>query len=138
MNVLPPPPFVANQSAGYLGYYCRQHLPVTFDLVNLDGTWPAIWLGWKGTTRTFRLFEEKLEGQSVHPSQWRVFCRFLELIALGVNSGVYHDQSGVFVIYDAQQLEKPEFPIRIARVISHGKSKERSFTREQFDEWLTG
>lgn len=48
LDVLPPHPFDPKRSAGYLGYYTRhytrRYLGEVFDLMDLDGCWPAIWI----------------------------------------------------------------------------------------------
>jgi hypothetical protein len=131
---LPPSERPWNETAGYLGYYTRTHLPTVFDLVDCDGASPPFWLYYQDTGRTFRLIEEKPNGQDIHKSQIRVFGVVASLLALGIAQGLCSSKSGVYVIHDAEQLVEPRFPLKVERRFPDRTS--RMMTREHFDRWL--
>ena len=120
MNVTPPVlrPF---ESAGYLGYYTRHHLTLTFDLVDIDGASPVVWLYRKAETCTVRIIEEKPCGQQIHESQSRL---------LGAMVSVGFD---VYVLHHAERLVAPEFPVALERMRD---PRTREMGREAFDGWL--
>jgi hypothetical protein len=124
---LPPRKRPANESAGYLGYYCRMWLPEVFDLVDVDGSSPVVWHYWKAATRVHRMFEEKPDGQTLHGSQERTF------------RGLVRDKGiEVYVIHDADWLKIPLFPLRITRLGPFiGGDVTVSADRESFDRWMT-
>jgi hypothetical protein len=123
---LPPRNRPANESAGYLGFYCRVHLPAVFDLVDWDGSDPLVWHYWKAQTRTYRIFEEKPSGQQLHDSQNRTLRWF-----------VWRFHIGVYVIHDAQRLTVPSFPIEIAQLGAYPRDDRKcSFERIHFDKWM--
>jgi hypothetical protein len=132
-----PPSRPNNETAGWLGYYCKSHLPAEFDLVDIDGSDPTCWLYFKSALKIFRVIEEKPNGQDIHPSQNRCYEVILDLIDAGIKAGKIHPSSGVYIIWNAQQLRVPIFPISVMRIGIVGLVwKEVRLTREQFDCWL--
>jgi hypothetical protein len=120
---LPPSRRPDNEAAGWLGYYCRCHLPRVFDLVDADGVVPVVWHYLKAETHTYRLFEEKPSGQVLHPSQERTFRHLVAGLGLSV-----------YVIHNAEWLGVPRFPIEVTRLGS--PDQHRTFGRPQFDNWM--
>jgi hypothetical protein len=134
-NVQPPRRKPPNEAAGYLGYYARAHLPTVFDLVDCDGGWPPVWLYYQARGRTLRVVEEKPFGQEVHQSQRRSFAAFGSVLAIGMRTGAFTSDSGVFVLYDAERLVVPEFPVEMQRWAPN-RTNRIAVNREQFDAWL--
>ncbi len=125
--VAPPRVRPNNESAGYLGYYTRAHLPVVFDLVDVDGTSPVVWLYFKSASHTLRFIEEKPHGQELHPSQERAL-RYLTTLP----------GCSVYSLYDAQRLSIPQFPIRVVRLSGQPVTdRSRDMSRDEFNEWMT-
>ncbi len=131
---LPPHERPPNEAAGYLGYYTRKHLPVAFDLVDCDNAWPAWWLYYQAKGRTLRVIEEKPGLQEMHPSQFRAYAVLGTIIGLGVTAGYLGPRSGVYVIYRAERLVAPVFPITLERRQPSVETQEMD--REAFDDWL--
>lgn len=129
LDVLPPHPFDPKRSAGYLGYYTRRYLGEVFDLMDLDGCWPAIWIYRKAETGVMRYFEEKPHGQGLHGSQNRILRQLAR-----------QRDVGVFVIWAAEQLatEPPTFPLRVTRLApTAGGDHDHEFeSAEKFNRWL--
>lgn len=134
MKWLPPANLPSNQSAGYLGYYCRTFLPVQFDLVDHDSVTPTTWSYNKQSQGTFRIIEEKPTGQEMHDSQRRVYRIHAALIELGIANGLIRN-GGVYVIHKADRLVAPEFPIEVTKITVDGKIV-KVMDRHEFDEWL--
>jgi hypothetical protein len=127
-GVVPPRVRPPNEAAGYLGYYAKRFLPVTFDLVDIDGTSPVAWIYNKSARQVFRFIEEKPFGQQLHDSQRRILRTL-------VDRG--HE---AFVVYSAHQLadNPPTFPIPVAKLAANPNDDIwRTLTREEFDRWLT-
>jgi len=131
---LPPANLPSNQSAGFLGYYCRTFLPVQFDLVDHDSVTPTTWSYNKQSQGTFRIIEEKPSGQEMHDSQWRVYRIHAALIELGIANGLIRN-GGVYVIHKADRLVAPEFPIEVTKITVDGKIV-KVMERDEFDQWL--
>lgn len=128
-DVLPPHPFEPKRTAGYLGYYTRRYLGELFDLMDLDGCWPAIWIYRKAETGVLRYFEEKPHGQDVHASQNRILRHLTR-----------QPNTDAFVIWDAEQLaaEPPAWPLRVTRL---GPTAEQDRDHvfpgaDEFNRWL--
>lgn len=124
---LPPAPRPDNESAGYLGYYARTHCDLHFDLVDGDGSVPVVWYYRKSETMVRRVFEEKPshQRQALHPSEDRVLR---DLAATWARNG------GVWVIWRAERLARPEFPITVQR-LAVDRSGDRKYTYESKDEF---
>lgn len=128
---LPPHPasLDPNRSAGYLGYYTRNYLDPVFDLMDLDGCWPAVWLYRRAETNQMRYFEEKPHGQELHPSQHRILRHLSRL-----------PNTACFVIWDAEQLadDPPTFPLSVTRLgPTQAQDKHQVFvSSEKFGQWL--
>lgn len=135
-EILPPAIMPPNQSAGYLGFYCATYLPKVFDLVDVDGTNPVHWQYYKSSTKLFRFIEEKPLRQQLHRSQGRTLKVMAALIASGIKDGIVNSESGVYVIYEAHQLEAAQFPIELERIYADRDSRYQSMNRGQFDQWL--
>jgi hypothetical protein len=130
-NTLYTPPHKKDlhETGGYVGYYTRRWLKPVFDIVDVDGTWPALWIYRKAQTRVVRMLEEKPFGQLLHESQSRI------LSALAVR-GIE-----CWVVWDAQKLADEDidsaFPMRMLRVMANdADSYEVNVSRDQFDVWL--
>lgn len=139
MKWSPPSSRPPNESAGYLGYYCRTFLDLHFDLVDIDGTDPVQWFYWKQATGTLRFIEEKpLEGNwQLHASQERTLRKQATLINLGIAAQVVNGYSGVYVIQGASQLVEPRFPITVRRMAEKPSDDETmTMDRSQFDKWM--
>lgn len=134
MKWLPPANLPLNQSAGYVGYYCRTFLPVQFDLVDHDSVTPTTWSYNKQSQGTFRIIEEKPYNQELHDSQRRVFRIHAALIELGIANGLIRN-GGVYVIHKADRLVKPEFPIKVTKITVNGTIV-KVMERDEFDQWL--
>lgn len=128
-DVLPPYPFEPKRSAGYLGYYTRRYLGETFDLMDLDGCWPAIWIYRKAETGVFRYFEEKPHGQDLHGSQNRILRQLAR-----------RKDSAAFVIWDAERLahDPPSFPLLVTRLApTVEQDQQHEFpSAVEFNRWL--
>jgi len=135
LDVLPPHPFDPKRSAGYLGYYTRRYLGPVFDLMDLDGCWPAIWVYRKAETGVMRYFEEKPHGQQLHEGQGQGGSQGRILRQLARQRDV-----GVFVIWGAEQLatEPPTFPLKVTRLAPQpAQDKDHAFeSAELFNRWL--
>ena len=130
----PPASRPLNESAGYLGYYCRTFLPFVFDIVNDDNCWPAVWFYRKREARPplARIIEEKLENQELRESEWGVYGLWADLLDDGVVAGKIHPDSGIYIIWDAERLAVPTFPIRVQRYRGECNAMEKL----AFDAWL--
>jgi hypothetical protein len=129
MKYSPPSRKPNHECAGYLGYYTRTHLPVEFDLVDLDGCWPAVWVYNKSKNGVVRVFEEKpsWDRQEHHTSESRVFREF----------NVFASHVQRFVIWQADRLVIPQFPIVLTRIRRNPSEDERlSFDKGSFDAWI--
>jgi hypothetical protein len=133
---LPPKHRPWNESTGHLGYFARVHLhPPKFDLMDCDGAWPPVWVYWKARSHVLRCFEEKLQSQTLHDSQWRIYDLVEQLIALGIAAGILDRTSAVFTIFEAERLSEdpPRFPIRVQRFRDR---MEMDFDAPTFKRWL--
>lgn len=124
----PPSKRPGNESAGYLGYYTRVHCDELFDLVDGDGVTPIVWYYRKAETLLRRIYEEKpsWQRQKLKPSENRTLRDLI-----GWANG------GVYVIWKADRLIEPKFPIKLTR-LGRDESGDHDFTfdRERFDHWL--
>jgi hypothetical protein len=130
-----PPDRPKNESAGWVGYYAKTHLPRQFDLVDWDGTpW---WFYWRAATRTYRFIEEKpsYHEQALRDSEQRVFPILLGLVKAAIQIGIVNGKSGVYVLWDADRLREPNFPVMLER-LGPGRAGTRKMDRTDFDEWL--
>lgn len=101
-------------------------LPDAFDLVDIDGASPVAWTYYKAKTRTFRMFEEKPNGQTLHGSQERTFRLLVR------EKGI-----DVYVLHDAHQLGVPLFPLTITRLgPGLGLDVTRDVPRDWFDRFM--
>lgn len=135
-DVRPPSPRPVNESAGWLGFYCRRYLPTEFDLIDHDGCDPVQWLYYKSSRKILRFIEEKPMGQELHPSQERVLPILARVYGAAVTAGEI-EEGRVYVIWEADRLGIPEFPISVTRIGSHGYA-DSTVTMDQwlFDDWL--
>ena len=136
-----PPNRPSNESAGYLGWYTRTHLPVEFDLVDWDGTGdPVVWFWWKQRNRTFRIVEEKpLKGNwRLHSSEERILRDpLVAAVDLLIKEEMVSDWSGVYVLQGADQLIEAKFPVSVIRLgRTPSDDKGRIMEQSDFDEWL--
>lgn len=122
-----PPVERPSEAAGYLGYYTRVHLGTTFDLVDIDGTSPPVWMYRKAATLTRRVIEEKPNNQAIHPSQQRCLRAWA-----AEDPGM-----AVYVLWHAERLITPMFPIRLTRLEADPRDdRVKQFLRTEFDSWL--
>ena len=135
-TVLPPTRRPANEASGWLGYYARRYLDLTFYLVDYDGS--NLWYYKRKQGNVFRFIEEKPYGQQIHDSQISIF-NDLDKVCKRVEGTIWL-HCGVFIVYDVDKLGEnpPRFPIRVSRWRYLAEPVTKDLDEKNFDLWLYG
>lgn len=89
-----------DESASRTGQFCHDHLPRTFDVVDVDC------VIYKRATSMMRIVEEKLPGETISVAQSHVLTKLASLIELQVRGKLLPDGSGVFVVWHMNPIAR--------------------------------